>query len=56
MKIGAIQAIVCVGLGSMLGFLAAKRDLSPSSRADDSELLEIDAQKRRNESLAAFAL
>ena len=34
MKIGTIQALACVGLGTLLGFVAATRDFSPSSRAD----------------------
>ena len=34
MKIGTIQSLACVGLGTMLGFVAATRDFSPSSRAD----------------------
>jgi arylsulfatase len=34
MKIGTLQALACVGLGTLLGFFAATRDLSPTSRAD----------------------
>ena len=34
MKIGTIQGLACVGLGTMLGFFAATRDLSPASRAE----------------------
>src|SRR4051812_28625817 len=34
MKIGTVQSLACVGLGTMLGFLAATRDISPSSRAE----------------------
>jgi arylsulfatase len=34
MKIGTIQSLACVGLGAMLGFIAATRDFSPASRAD----------------------
>ncbi len=34
MKIGTVQALACVGLGTMLGFIAATRDFSSSSRAD----------------------
>src|SRR3954453_12342624 len=34
MKIGTIQALACVGLGTMLGFIAATKGFSPSSRAD----------------------
>ena len=34
MKIGTIQALGCMGLGTVLGFIAATGDTSPSSRAD----------------------
>src|SRR5262245_35936757 len=34
MKIGTIQSLACVGLGAMLGFIAATRDLGTASRAD----------------------
>ncbi len=34
MKIGTIQAFACVGLGTVLGFIAATRDFSPTSRAE----------------------
>lgn len=34
MKIGTIQSLGCVALGTMLGFIAATREFSPSSRAD----------------------
>src|SRR3954471_20469512 len=34
MKIGTVQSLACVGLGTVLGFLAATRDFSPSSRAE----------------------
>ena len=34
MKIGTIQALACVGLGAMLGLVAATRDITPFSRAD----------------------
>ncbi len=34
MKIGTIQALGCVGLGTLLGFFAATRDTSPSSQAE----------------------
>src|SRR4051794_38698718 len=34
MKIGTIQSLACVGLGTMLGFLAATKDSGPSARAD----------------------
>jgi arylsulfatase A-like enzyme len=34
MKIGTIQALACVGLGTLVGFIAAKKDFNPSSRAD----------------------
>ncbi|HEV3163298.1 MAG TPA: sulfatase-like hydrolase/transferase, partial [Isosphaeraceae bacterium] len=34
MKLGTIQAVAFVGLGTMLGFIAAATDFSPSSRAD----------------------
>src|SRR4051812_9337621 len=33
MKNGSIQSLACVGLGAVLGFLAATRDVIPSSRA-----------------------
>ena len=33
MKIGSIQSLACVGLGAVLGFVAATRDVTPSSRA-----------------------
>ncbi len=36
MKIGAIQALSCIGFGTMLGFIAATRDFGPSSRADSA--------------------
>jgi arylsulfatase A-like enzyme len=32
-RIGLIQSMACVGLGALLGLVAATRDLSPSSRA-----------------------
>jgi arylsulfatase A-like enzyme len=34
MKIGTIRALACVALGTLVGFIAAKTDFSPSSRAD----------------------
>ena len=34
MKIGTLQALACVGLGTLIGFFAATRDTSPSARAD----------------------
>ena len=34
MKIGSIQSLAFVGLGAMLGFVVATRDISPTSRAD----------------------
>jgi hypothetical protein len=34
MKIGTIQSMACVGLGALLGLVAATRDMTPSSRAD----------------------
>ena len=34
MKIGTIQSLACVGLGAVLGFVAATRGMTPSSRAD----------------------
>ncbi|SIO60350.1 arylsulfatase [Singulisphaera sp. GP187] len=33
MKIGSIQSLACVGLGAMLGFIAATYDVAPLSRA-----------------------
>lgn len=33
MKIGSIQALACLGLGAVLGFIAATRDVGSSSRA-----------------------
>ncbi len=34
MKIGTIQALACVGLGTLLGFVAATRGVNPSLRAE----------------------
>ena len=34
MKTGTLQALGCVGLGLIVGFIAAKRDFTPASRAD----------------------
>jgi arylsulfatase len=34
MKIGTVQSLACLGLGAILGFVAATRDFAPSSRAD----------------------
>ena len=34
MKIGTVQAMAYVGLGAVLGFVAATRETSPSARAD----------------------
>jgi arylsulfatase A-like enzyme len=34
MRIGAIQSMACVGLGALLGLVAATRDMTPSTRAD----------------------
>ena len=34
MKIGTIQALACVGLGAMLGFIAATKGFTPPSRAE----------------------
>ena len=34
MKIGTIQSMACVGLGALLGAVAATRDITPSSRAN----------------------
>jgi arylsulfatase A-like enzyme len=34
MKIGTIQALAFVGLGALLGFVAATREISPASRAE----------------------
>jgi arylsulfatase A-like enzyme len=36
MRIGAIQAMGCVGLGALLGLVVAARDLTPASRADEA--------------------
>src|SRR4051794_36771467 len=36
MKFGTIQALASVGLGTMLGFLAASRDFGPSVRAGEA--------------------
>jgi hypothetical protein len=33
MKIGTIQVLACVGVGAVLGFIAATRDSGPASRA-----------------------
>jgi arylsulfatase A-like enzyme len=35
MKIGKIQSMACVGLGALLGVVAATRDVTHSSRADE---------------------
>ena len=37
MKIGTIQSLACVGLGTILGFVVATRDFSPSVRAEGTE-------------------
>ena len=34
MKIGTIQSLACVGLGAVLGFVAATRGVAPPARAD----------------------
>jgi uncharacterized low-complexity protein len=34
MRIGIIQSAACVGLGALLGIVAAKSEMTPSSRAD----------------------
>jgi arylsulfatase A-like enzyme len=34
MKIGTIQALVCIGLGTLIGFIAANKDFSRTSRAE----------------------
>ena len=34
MKIGTIQSLACVGLGTLLGLLAATRDSTSSAHAD----------------------
>jgi hypothetical protein len=34
MKIGTIQALACVGLGTLIGFIAANKDFSRKSRAE----------------------
>ncbi len=34
MKIGTMQALACMGLGAILGLVAATRDITPFSRAD----------------------
>jgi hypothetical protein len=34
MKIGTIQALACIGLGTLLGFVAATRGLNSTSRAE----------------------
>src|SRR5215472_2757928 len=39
MKIGTIQSLACVGLGAVLGSLAATRDFAPSSRAGVATLV-----------------
>ncbi len=46
MKIGTIKALACVGLGSMLGFVAARSDFSPSSRADVTTSATADRGRR----------
>ncbi len=34
MKIGTIRSLACVGLGALLGFVAARTEITPSARAD----------------------
>jgi arylsulfatase A-like enzyme len=34
MKTGSIQSVACIGLGALLGFVVATRDMAPASRAD----------------------
>jgi arylsulfatase A-like enzyme len=34
MRIGSIQSVACLGLGALLGFVVATRDMAPASRAD----------------------
>jgi arylsulfatase A-like enzyme len=34
MRIGIIQSVACMGLGALLGFVVATRDMAPASRAD----------------------
>src|SRR5262245_46249878 len=34
MRFVIIQSMVCIGLGALLGFVVATRDLAPASRAD----------------------
>ena len=36
MKIGSIPSLACVGLGAVLGFLAATKDFSGATRGDDA--------------------
>ena len=44
MKIGTIQALACVGFGTMLGFIAATRSVDPSSRADGATTARLDKE------------
>src|SRR5262245_65138073 len=34
MRVGTIQSVACLGLGGLLGFIVATRDISQASRAD----------------------
>jgi arylsulfatase A-like enzyme len=34
MRTGSIQSVACIGLGALLGFVVATRDMAPASRAD----------------------
>jgi hypothetical protein len=36
MKFGTIQSLACVGLGAVLGFVAATRGVAPPTRADET--------------------
>ena len=34
MRIGSIQSVTCIGLGALLGFVVATKDIDPASRVD----------------------
>jgi hypothetical protein len=34
MRIGISQSVACMGLGALLGFVVATKDMAPASRAD----------------------
>ena len=46
MRIGTIQSLACVGLGTLLGFIAATRDLSPLVAGRRGQRLQLDTSSR----------